>query len=82
MIQILLVLKIRFELFLEMERVMRFELTTSTLARLRSTPELHPHFHVRLEILTLKGLQEVFSQIEIVFLIIAEFWIDKVFNYY
>ena len=26
-----------------MERVMRFELTTSTLARLRSTPELHPH---------------------------------------
>ena len=24
------------------ERVMRFELTTSTLARLRSTPELHP----------------------------------------
>ena len=25
-----------------MERVMRFELTTSTLARLRSTPELHP----------------------------------------
>jgi hypothetical protein len=29
--------------FLKMERVMRFELTTSTLARLRSTPELHPH---------------------------------------
>ncbi len=28
----------------EMERVMRFELTTSTLARLRSTPELHPLF--------------------------------------
>jgi len=27
----------------EDERVMRFELTTSTLARLRSTPELHPH---------------------------------------
>ena len=27
----------------KMERVMRFELTTSTLARLRSTPELHPH---------------------------------------
>ena len=26
---------------------MRFELTTSTLARLRSTPELHPLFHVR-----------------------------------
>ncbi len=26
----------------ELERVMRFELTTSTLARLRSTPELHP----------------------------------------
>ena len=26
-----------------MERVMRFELTTSTLARLRSTPELRPH---------------------------------------
>ena len=25
-----------------MERVIRFELTTSTLARLRSTPELHP----------------------------------------
>ena len=27
----------------KLERVMRFELTTSTLARLRSTPELHPH---------------------------------------
>ena len=26
----------------KLERVMRFELTTSTLARLRSTPELHP----------------------------------------
>ena len=26
-----------------MERVKRFELSTSTLARLRSTPELHPH---------------------------------------
>ncbi len=26
-----------------MERAMRFELTTSTLARLRSTPELRPH---------------------------------------
>ncbi len=25
------------------ERVMGFEPTTSTLARLRSTPELHPH---------------------------------------
>ena len=28
---------------IKLERVMRFELTTSTLARLRSTPELHPH---------------------------------------
>ena len=27
----------------QMERVMRFELTTLTLARLCSTPELHPH---------------------------------------
>ena len=27
----------------KMERAMRFELTTSTLARLRSTPELRPH---------------------------------------
>src|SRR6056297_1851431 len=33
-----------------LERVMRFELTTSTLARLRSTPELHPHPWVRREI--------------------------------
>ncbi len=28
-----------------MERAMRFELTTLTLARLCSTPELRPHFH-------------------------------------
>ena len=28
----------------ELERVMRIELTTSTLARLRSAAELHPHF--------------------------------------
>ena len=28
---------------IKMERAMRFELTTSTLARLRSTPELRPH---------------------------------------
>ena len=27
-----------------LERAMRFELTTSTLARLRSTPELRPHY--------------------------------------
>ncbi len=31
-----------------MERVRRFERPTSTLARLRSTPELHPHFRLRL----------------------------------
>ena len=29
-----------------LERAMRFELTTSTLARLRSTPELRPHFQI------------------------------------
>ena len=41
-------LKIR----IKMERAMRFELTTSTLARLRSTPELHPRpFRVRLYML-------------------------------
>ena len=31
-----------------MERVRRFERPTSTLARLRSTPELHPHLQIRL----------------------------------
>ena len=34
---------------------MRFELTTSTLARLRSTPELHPLFHVRVGSLAVPG---------------------------
>ncbi len=39
------VLEIYFEK--KMERAMRFELTTSTLARLRSTPELRPHPEAR-----------------------------------
>ena len=33
-----------------MERAMRFELTTSTLARLRSTPELRPPNILRLKV--------------------------------
>ena len=33
-----------------MERAMRFELTTSTLARLRSTPELRPPNMLRLKV--------------------------------
>ena len=32
------------KLIAKMERAMRFELTTSTLARLRSTPELRPRW--------------------------------------
>ena len=36
----------------KMERAMRFELTTSTLARLRSTPELRPRRDKPLEFRT------------------------------
>ena len=38
------------KLIAKMERAMRFELTTSTLARLRSTPELRPPKILRLKV--------------------------------
>ena len=39
--------RIKFDFIKKLERAMRFELTTSTLARLRSTPELRPQLYFK-----------------------------------